>query len=441
MRTVLHMGTVLVLLAVSATAAGQTVEELYQKVQQQQRQLDQQAEALASLRTQVGQTWMDQRRREQVRDLVADVLADADTRASLLDDGVVAGHNGANFFLASNDGAFLLKIMGQIQTRYLINLQDDSGDDDGEQGFENTRTRFGFKGHVLDPSWEYFIWTGHNSSGTYLPLDVWIQKTLDNGIAIKVGAFKVPVWKEWLVSETRLQAVERSLLTARFAGSYTEGVAITYGMDNVHLLVSFNDGAGARVTPALGSAARVEGLGATGRAEILLAGNWKQFADLEGWRDGEFGWVVGGAVHYQQGEYGATDDEAQTTFWSVDTEIEFQGANLFVAFLGNHVSDVEAVDDMDQYGLLIQGGVFVTEKIELFARYEWGDLDMADVENLSIVTIGGNYFVAGHRVKLSMDVGYSFNKMEDEWDYAGYQVDASDQDGQVLIRTQAQLLF
>src|SRR3990170_4976070 len=36
-------------------------------------------------------TWLDERRAEEVKALIADVLSDAETRASLLDEGITAG--------------------------------------------------------------------------------------------------------------------------------------------------------------------------------------------------------------------------------------------------------------------------------------------------------------------------------------------------------------
>ena len=55
--------------------------------------------------------------------MVQDVLADADTRASLLQNGAMAGYNGG-FFIGSTDGDFSLKINGQVQSRYVHNNRD-----------------------------------------------------------------------------------------------------------------------------------------------------------------------------------------------------------------------------------------------------------------------------------------------------------------------------
>jgi hypothetical protein len=52
---------------------------------------------------QAGDDWLTQQRADEIRGLVRDVLADADTRASLLQDGMTAGWD-KGFFLGSADG-------------------------------------------------------------------------------------------------------------------------------------------------------------------------------------------------------------------------------------------------------------------------------------------------------------------------------------------------
>ena len=68
---------------------------------------------------------------DQIRATVAEMLADAETRTSLLSAGD-AGHDGG-FFLAG-DG-FKLSIGGNVQFRYMANFRDDrAGQDDFESG-------------------------------------------------------------------------------------------------------------------------------------------------------------------------------------------------------------------------------------------------------------------------------------------------------------------
>ena len=43
----------------------------------------------------------------------------------MLQDGILAGHDGKKFFLKSADGSFKMNIGGQIQFRYMANFLDD----------------------------------------------------------------------------------------------------------------------------------------------------------------------------------------------------------------------------------------------------------------------------------------------------------------------------
>ena len=72
---------------------------------------------LAASQNMESRTWLSTQRAEEVKELVREVLADADMRASLLE-GSSAGHNGDHFFLSNDDGSFLLMVGGQIQIRH-----------------------------------------------------------------------------------------------------------------------------------------------------------------------------------------------------------------------------------------------------------------------------------------------------------------------------------
>ena len=106
-------------------------------------------------------------------------------------------------------------------------------------------------------------------------------------------------------------------------------------------------------------------------------------------------------------------------------------------------SDIDGVDDPSQLGLLLQGGwMFVPDEWELYARYEWGDADGLSPE-LSVFTIGVNRYVEEDTFKFTFDVGYGLNEVGDFWSSsgAGWRTDRPGEDGQVVARTQIQLLF
>lgn len=426
---------VAVLAGTMPAARAQSTRQLQQQIQRQQARLDQQAQAIADLKAQLGEDWLTRRRHEQVRQLVHEVLADADARAALLDQKLTAGYDNG-FYLGSADGNNLLRIRGMIQSRYVFNTRDDSGGDDSRGGFEIARTRFAFTGHVIDPTWQYMIWTGHHYDGGAMLLDAWIKKDLGSGWAVTAGQFKVPFWREYLVSETKQQFVERSLLKS-FSGGYTQGVKLDYQNQDLHATLSFNDGAKTLNDPWHTEDTDVA---LTGRLVWLVFGKWKQYKQFESWRGDKPMLALGGAAHYQEGESGTATEQTDLFRWTVDGTLGLGGANLFAAVIGDHVDNTSAYD---RIGVLVQGGYFVTDEVEVIARYEWADLDLAGDDTLSIATVGVNYFFHKHAARWTLDVGYAFEPVASKIhsDFAGYRTDGAGEDGQLVVRTQLQLVF
>lgn len=164
---------------------------------------------------------------------------------------------------------------------------------------------------------------------------------------------------------------------------------------------------------------------------------------------------------------GATPDVILSA--TADASIDFGGAHLFAYGVVRNVSlqSPQAVraggtgDELDQWGAVIQGGYFVTDDIEAFARYEIGNTDtdryrtqatalLASGEDLSVVTIGMNWWLAGSKnkqVKWTTDFGYSFEPVVDfAASGANYLPDSTasggeSNDGQWVVRSQFQFMF
>lgn len=395
---------------------------------------------LAQLEGQQSGNWMNEQRAQEIRSLVNEVLADADTRSSLLAQDGGAGYNNG-FFLASGDGNFRLNLSGQMQFRYVLNMQDDTAADSTRSGFENRRTKLSFSGHVFDPSWNYRI-TGAftDEFGAFLLEDAYIKKTLDNGMALKMGQFKLPFLREELVSSANQLAVERSLLNETYNQDWSQGIQLSWSGEQFRWMAAFSDGFGARNTPAVGYDTE---WAFTGRVEFLAAGGWDQFRDFTSWQGEDYGALIGGAVHYQNQEYGtAMTNELELLTYTIDLSLEFGGANLFAAFVGRSL-DNDNGTDLDQYGFIIQGGVFLTEDFELFGRYEWSDFDIDGAEDLSVFTVGVNKYWNRHGLKWTTDVGFGFDEVSAlvGTGGTGWRPDPTDEDGQIVIRSQLQLLF
>lgn len=402
---------------------------------------------LSRLKAEDGDQWLTEQRAAEIRSIVQDVLADADTRASLLQGGTTAGHDG-HFFLASADGNFRLNVGGQIQIRYVRNFRDGGsggggGVDEHRSGFEVRRAKLTFSGNVIDPTWTYRIqgnFRFDTGDGDFDLEDAYVEKEFDNGLKVRGGQFKLPFLREELVSSKYQLAADRSFVNELYNQDRASGIQVSYEAEKWRAAGAYSNGFATSNTPALTEDTEIA---LTARVEVLLVGDsWEQFNDFTSWQDDEFGLLVGGAIHYEKQEYGTpSGPEVERFTWTIDGSAEFGGANVYAAVVGNHLDD-DAFFDADQFGVVIQGGYFfVPDELEVFVRYEWSDLDIAPLEDISILTIGVNRYFSGHNAKWTTDVGFSLEPIEISEPQIGFLTDAPGEDGQVVIRTQFQLLF
>jgi hypothetical protein len=414
------------------------------------------------LRAVTSDQWLTERRAEEIRGIVQDVLADADTRASLLNDGLIAGWSDG-FFLSSPDGRFRLTIGGQMQARWVFNYHDQT--DHYIQGFENTRTKLIFGGHIINPDWEFRAQTNFDRDGGEALLeDAWIRHHLNNDVSIRFGQFKLPFTREFLVDSSRQLAVERSLIDGAMNLGRSQGIEMTFSSSTARFIAAFSDGAednmgqesgfnlaGTQPDPANTSAlTRDTEYAGTARYEVLVAGHWGQFDDLTSPQSDEFGMLIGAAIHTQEQEGGLPGPRESRWFgWTADLSVEFGGANVFASFT-QHYLDEDGVDLFANiYGIVVQAGVYITPKWEVFGRmeYGWTNFDLAngtfERSDLLIFTFGANHYLDGHDLKWSSDIGFGASQVEDFWinSRAGYRTDAEDAEPQIVIRTQIQLLF
>jgi hypothetical protein len=412
---------------------------------------------LAKLQAQSGQEWLTEERAAEIRALVNDVLMDADTRASLLADNGTAGWDDSGFYLASADGNYRLDISGLIQFRYILNLQDDDefvDNDSTRGGFENSRTKVIFSGNVVSPDTTYKVEGDFGQSGTFGLKDAWVKHQMDSGWYLQAGQFKGPFLREELVDAGMQQAVERSFINGVFTADRTQGIMLGTEGENFRFAASFNDGGRTPNTPALMYDTEYS---FDARAELKTSGEWSQFDDFSSWNGGPSGVMFGLAGHIQKDEagtsaggvFGTTD----ATIWAVtgDVSVEFGGANLYGAIVYADLDDDTASIDVNPLGVVAQGGIFLSDDIELFGRFEWGDHDVdlgGAEEDLMLLTIGVTKFWAEHDLKWTTDVGFSFEPLDPVWSsvnpdmgLTGWRPDPTDDTDQIVIRSQLQLRF
>jgi len=375
---------------------------------------------------------------------------------------------------------------------------------DNTWGFEFRRMKLDFSGYLIDPSWTYElqpIWNRFQDiAATNGSLEnVFIQKSFGDGLSVRVGQYKVPFNREEFVSSTVQTVIERSLASEMLTPKFSQGLMADWRTEHVRLRGFFGDGLRAN-----GSGVRVSGAGLdqgnagalanyTGgfnqpigtnpvnyamsvRGDWRIAGSWSQFRDMMVTPDEDFGVLLGGAFMAQSlrqipATSAANPVNPMKSMWAAtgDLTFEFPGASIFAAGIYRRVNLVDSMmtrdgstdDGMDQWSAVVQAGYFVLNDLELYSRYEWGNSDSnkyktfagatdANGEELSILTVGLNWFPAGSKnrnLKWSADVGIGFTPVID-WANSGadWMVDytnngGTSNDGQVVIRTQMQILF
>lgn len=444
---------------------------------------------LAELKDLHNGSWLNNRRAEEIRALVHEVLADADTRASRLNDTLTAGRRDGAFFIASEDGRFLLRIGGLIQARYTFSHREMAPGgldqmDDTEAGFVLPRIRFEISGHIGDPRFHYAIRYGPDrEDNEVLGEKAVIGYDVKDDLSVWFGEDKAGFLREETMFAGHLMAADRSLMNEVFTAGYIQGVWMNWQpKDDLHLYFSINDGyrsgeadnesnsANLTAPPGDGDLEPIHkpffldrtDIAFTARAEWLAAGDWNQFIDFASWQGEPAGLLLGAAVHADIGETGSSPGGGNSghndnfLVWTADISFEKEGLSLFGAIAGFH-TDLDVADNFDMYGAVLQASYMaVPDKIEPFVRFEWIDLDgrNAPADNdIYIVTAGFNYYIHRHHAKFTADVMWVASDLPDSsvlglQDNDGFDqslgaigLRADDGRNQFVIRIQFQLMF
>ncbi|MEM7754911.1 MAG: hypothetical protein AAF297_04665 [Planctomycetota bacterium] len=380
------------------------------------------------------------------RAYAAELTADAESRTSMLQTGL---EGPAMFGITSADGASSLNIGGLLQMRYVANFRDDGApgvgsQDDFTHGYELTRTRLDFTGSLWSPQVTYRVsmeagdtFDGGGGAGDLNATYVYGQYDFEgswDGLFVRFGTFKLPLYAEELIAPEFQQTIERSQTNEAFSQQYSTGFMFGYEMDSWAAYAAISDGINTAGTSFNGAESDVA---ITARGEYKISGDWAQFADLSSFRGSEQGLKVGAAIHYESygdtgGQFpgtplgvGAVNRSGYRLDYTADVQWEGNGWNVFGAFLGRSseltgggTPDVDATD----FGFVVQGGYFFTEQWEGFARYDVTVLDDSrgfsvattgsDEDTFNFLTFGANYYLvpSSHAAKFSVDVVFSLSE-------------------------------
>jgi hypothetical protein len=400
---------------------------------------------IAEMKNSQGDAWLTEQRASEIRGIVTDVLADADTRSSLQGSGAGAGYNGG-FFMSSADGNYSMKLNVLEQVRWTFNNRNDSGTgEDQTWGFENKRTRLTFGGNMVDSTWSYkvayyFAYSNDvefDADGAVLA-DAFVSKDMGGGLSFTVGQFKLPFSGEYGTDAGNLQFNDYSTISNAFADGYGQGLMLSYSADAFRAAVAYVN-ALSQVDADWGAGSPSDEFALTGRAEFKLSGTWDQFNNAMSFRGEEMGVLIGVGANWADSNTSGNGDVFGAT---ADITVDFGGANVMGAFYWDNNDD--SVSE-NPYGFTLQGGVFVSDDVELVARYEYGDLDTnLDTNDFSALTFGANWYMAQNTAKLGVNFGYAFDGIgiwESPASGNNWLEDGAGEDGQWMLQAQMSFSF
>lgn len=423
------------------------------------------------------ESWLSERRAQEVRQLIREVLTDAESRAALLNESFRAGHNGKHFFLAGPDGRFTMEIGGQLQLRYIANWRDGDVNDDLEGGFQIRRAKVFFEGTVINPRLHYAVQLAvSRDKQTVSPDKLVLGYDLTDDLYLWGGEDKGPFLREELISSKKQLAVDRSLVNEAFTLDKVQGIGVKWNAtDSLRVQAMLHDGmrsgeapgddwigdewAGFRESDTKDFQDDAVDYALAGRVDWLLAGSWKNWKDFSSQPDQPLFAYIGAAIDYEQGETGDASDNHNWLSWTVDGGVEVNGLSLYVAYVGAATDFQDTPGNPANYqpwGLVAQASYNMAMSgggsIEPFVRFEHLDVDglggalsAGQKAQVNLLTLGTNWYLTGHRSKFTVDLIIALDPLHDMIpgvsDGIGLLHDASDQDRQIVLRLQYQLLF
>ena len=344
----------------------------------------------------------------------------------------VAGYD-RGFYIRDGEGRSELRIGFLSQVRAVQSHRGEGavpGSDEAITvgGYQLRRFQINLQGYFLGPRFTYRLRLDASNAGGVSAAWAWLGYQLSPVVDIRVGQNKPSFLHEEDVGAGNQLAVERSYTADYFTTKFAQGVQVNVRRNRLRFTGMLHNGSYGWRTDLDNESARI---GVSGRAEYLIgstpSAGWSRYSDFSSWSGAAPVVIVGAAADYERGRNQGGVYRPDITKWTGDVTAKFGAVALFGAIIGQRFGvDPDAADLPDgldgasQLGLVAQTGVFlVPNRLEVFGRYESIDFDgvyfrvnqgsvqggsgpVAE-DRLTALTLGGNYYFAGHNAKLTAD--------------------------------------
>lgn len=354
----------------------------------------------------------------------------------MLDKGVLADDAGTSGQVSYKNGTrlmfgddFNMKLNLQMKTR-LEHIDIEEGDDTTGTSLNSMRLILG--GDMMGGDWSYmmandFVTDDENSSEFK---DGWIQRNFSDAVKVRFGQYKTPFSRQFLAGDTKLQIMDRALVTDLFDldrqaglmahGDIGDGLGYSAGLFNGE-----TDGEGINSDP--------QDNDMQGIIQLFWASESYGDRNMEGdiMMSDDFGFTAGSAVGYGKG-----DDEVGGQFDKVDVNVDLglrcggfsaQGEFFFSEISYDDDLALGGEGDATDYGFYAQMGYFFTEDWEGTARFSLltPDDDVSSLDDAQEYVVGLGHYINGHNLKILADVAWIDTSFVDGADFTdiAYQLE------------------
>lgn len=360
--------------------------------------------------------------------------------------GMNFGYDSGFFFEyqdAQKDQSFKMKFSVRTQFRYSYFASD--GPNRSENNFEIERVRPKWQGHIFDPKLEYELQLDIDNDdadrtelyNAFLRYDMTDDLCLENEVALKVGLWKMNMFRQEYTSDGRQMLVDRSMANEFFNIDHSVAMALEghrdiLGMPSFWHVAVLNGFDTDRDRPGR-TGALDRNFAYLARMQHDLAGEWGKDEESDlAWHDCpavRVGWSfantrvdsdgAGELTNSRLVDSGArlTDtlaglDEFDLYLYGVDAGYKNQGLSVLTEFYFRHIMNSNVPGTFSKlfdYGYYVQAGYFVLpKKLELVTRYSSiiGDSGSLGGADASADEAGGglNWYIQGHNLKFQFDV-------------------------------------
>ncbi len=375
-------------------------------------------------------------------------LADLDLQMSALhfaraqpapDDSAQAIYDDASATTPLTWDAASLRFDGLIQTRYQANITNGQPTDGYTGGFENPRIRLRTRWNPTERFQAQIQLDAGSGTTEVTLLDMLAEYQIADGVSVRFGQGRIYYSREYSVGIARQLGMDRTVVDRALGVRRGEFINLRLHGDRTRFEFFIADGVGSQSTP-FNSPAEAN-VSLIARAEHLLMGDsFRPFRDFSGQPGTPDSLMAGFAINYEDDASGRPDIIRVTG----DLSFETDGANLFGAF--HVVNDRTTPGEPTDLGFILQGGHFVSEKTELFARWSVlvPDGDRALDGDFHEFTLGLNHFFIpeSHALKLTLElIAYPYDQDDSIVSPSARVALISSTDAQYAARAQFQLAF